>query len=215
MHITTADPLLAYSAFVIGVASPGPSVLAVMGMAMAQGRARALMLASGVVSGSLFWGLCAALGLAALMQRYAAALVLVKVLGGSYLLWMAWQAARKAIRGAHATPGADTGPAPGYARLYLRGASLHLTNPKAVVVWLSVVSLAMPAGAAAPDALAFVASCVPLSAAIFTCYALAFSTSPARRAYRAGERGINAVLAGVFGYAGVRMLANAALFKSN
>jgi threonine/homoserine/homoserine lactone efflux protein len=198
--------MLAYLAFAIGVASPGPSVLAVMGMAMAQGRARALVLASGVVSGSLFWGLCAALVLAALMQRYAAALMLVKLVGGLYLLWMAWQAARKAVRGAQASAGADAGPAPGYARLYLRGAAMHLTNPKAVVVWLSVVSLAMPAGAAAPDALAFVASCVPLSAAIFTCYALAFSTAPARRAYRAGERGINAVLAGVFGYAGVRML---------
>jgi threonine/homoserine/homoserine lactone efflux protein len=214
MHFTTADPLLAYGAFVIGVASPGPSVLAVMGMAMAQGRARALVLASGVVSGSLFWGLCAALGLAALMQRYAAALVLVKALGGVYLLWMACQAARKALRctqadphaDPHADPRADTGPAPAYARLYLRGAALHLTNPKAIVVWLSVVSLAMPAGAAAPDALAFVASCVPLSAAIFACYALAFSTSPARRAYRAGERSVNAVLAGVFGYAGLRML---------
>ncbi len=198
--------LLAYLTFLIGVASPGPSVLAVMGMAMAQGRARALVLASGVVSGSLFWGLCAALGLAALMQRYAAALVLVKVIGGLYLLWMAWQAARKVVRGTRADAGADAGPAPGYARLYLRGAAMHLTNPKAVVVWLSVVSLAMPAGAAAPDALAFVASCVPLSAAIFTCYALAFSTSPARRVYRTGERGINAVLAGVFGFAGVRML---------
>jgi threonine/homoserine/homoserine lactone efflux protein len=198
--------LLAYLTFVIGVASPGPSVLAVMGMAMAQGRTRALVLASGVVSGSLFWGLCAALGLAALMQRYAAALMLVKLIGGLYLLWMAWQAARKALRGARADAGADAGPAPGYGRLYLRGAAMHLTNPKAVVVWLSVVSLAMPAGAAAADALAFVTSCVPLSAAIFTCYALAFSTSPARRAYRAGERGINAVLAGVFGYAGARML---------
>jgi threonine/homoserine/homoserine lactone efflux protein len=140
------------------------------------------------------------------MQRYAAALMLVKLIGGLYLLWMAWQAARKALRGARADAGADAGPAPGYGRLYLRGAAMHLTNPKAVVVWLSVVSLAMPAGAAAADALAFVASCVPLSAAIFTCYALAFSTSPARRAYRAGERGINAVLAGVFGYAGARML---------
>jgi threonine/homoserine/homoserine lactone efflux protein len=198
--------MLAYVAFMVGVASPGPSVLAVMGMAMAQGRARALVLASGVVSGSLFWGLCAAFGLAALMQRYATALTLVKLAGGLYLLWMAWQAARKAVRGTRSNAGADAEPAPGYARLYLRGAAMHLTNPKAVVVWLSVVSLAMPAGAAAPDALAFVASCVPLSAAIFTCYALAFSTSSARRAYRAGERGINAVLAGVFGYAGVRML---------
>lgn len=198
--------LLAYLTFLIGVASPGPSVLAVMGMAMAQGRTRALALAAGVVSGSLFWGLCAALGLAALMQRYAAALMLVKAIGGLYLLWMAWQAARKALRGTRADAGLEAGPAPGYRHLYLRGAAMHLTNPKAVVVWLSVVSLAIPAGAAASDALTFVASCVPLSAAIFTCYALAFSTSPARRAYRAGERGINAVLAGMFGYAGLRML---------
>jgi threonine/homoserine/homoserine lactone efflux protein len=198
--------VLAYLTFLIGVASPGPSVLAVMGMAMAQGRTRALALAAGVVSGSLFWGLCAALGLAALMQRYAAALMLVKAIGGLYLLWMAWQAARKALRGTRADAGAEDGPAPGYRHLYLRGAAMHLTNPKAVVVWLSVVSLAMPAGAAPADALAFVASCVPLSAAIFICYALAFSTSPARRAYRAGERGINAVLAGMFGYAGLRML---------
>jgi threonine efflux protein len=138
--------LLAYLAFAIGVASPGPSVLAVMGMAMAQGRKRALVLASGVVSGSLFWGLCAALGMAALMQRYAAALTLVKVAGGLYLLWMAWQAARKALRGTRTDAGADAGPAPGYGSLYLRGAAMHLTNPKAVVVWLSVVSLALLAG---------------------------------------------------------------------
>ena len=203
--------LLAYLAFAIGVASPGPSVLAVMGMAMAQGRTRALMLALGVVSGSLFWGLCAALGLAALMQRYAAALMLVKLIGGLYLLWMAWQAARKALRGTRADAGANDAPAPGYAQLYVRGAAMHLTNPKAVVVWLSVVSLALPPGAGAADALAFVATCVPLSAAIFTCYALAFSTSPARRAYRAGERGIHALLAGVFGYAGLRMLLSASI----
>jgi threonine/homoserine/homoserine lactone efflux protein len=203
--------LLAYLAFAIGVASPGPSVLAVMGMAMAQGRRRALVLASGIVSGSLFWGLCAALGLAALMQRYAAALTLVKAIGGLYLLWMAWQAARKALRGARADAGADAGPVPGYRRLYLRGAAMHLTNPKAVVVWLSVVSLALPPGAGAADALGFVATCVPLSAAIFTCYALAFSTSPARRAYQTGERGIQALLAGVFGYAGLRMLLSASV----
>jgi threonine/homoserine/homoserine lactone efflux protein len=206
MHFVSADPLLAYGAFLIGCASPGPSVLAVMGMAMAQGRARALVLASGIVTGSLFWGLCAALGLAALMQRYAAALLVVKVAGGLYLLWMAWQAARKAVQGTHAHARTDVAAAPVYGHLYVRGAAMHLTNPKAIVVWLSVVSLALPAGAGAPDALAFVASCVPISAAVFTCYALAFSTAAARRAYQAGERGVNAVLAGVFGYAGVRML---------
>lgn len=51
--------VLAYLAFAIGVASPGPSVLAVMGRALRG----------------------AALGLAALMQRYAAALSVVKLAG--------------------------------------------------------------------------------------------------------------------------------------
>jgi threonine/homoserine/homoserine lactone efflux protein len=196
--------LLAYTAFAIGVASPGPSVLAVMGTAMAQGRARALALASGIVCGSLFWGLCAAFGLAALMARWSGALAVVKVVGGLYLLWMAWQAARKARRAKGIV--APQAVAEGYGRTCARGLAMHLTNPKSIVVWLSVVSLALPAGARQADALAFVLSCAALSATIFCCYALAFSTDAARRAYRAGERWVNAVLAGVFAYAGVRML---------
>jgi threonine/homoserine/homoserine lactone efflux protein len=203
-HLTGTNALLAYTAFAVGVASPGPSVLAVMGTAMAQGRARALVLASGVVCGSLCWGLCAAFGLAALMERWSAALAVVKAIGGLYLLWMAWQAARR-VRGA-ARAAAVAPVAEGYARTCARGAAMHLTNPKAIVVWLSVVSLALPAGAGQGDALAFVISCALISATIFTCYALAFSTHAARRAYRAGERRVNAVLAGVFAYAGVRML---------
>jgi threonine/homoserine/homoserine lactone efflux protein len=203
-HLSGANVLLAYTTFVIGVASPGPSVLAVMGTAMAQGRARALALASGVVCGSLFWGLCAAFGLAALMARWSGALAVVKVVGGLYLLWMAWKAAHKVRGTARAAA-----PAPvleGYARTCMRGLAMHLTNPKSVVNWLTVVSLALPAGAHQVDALAFVVSCATISGSILCCYSFAFSTHTARRAYDAGERWVNAVLAGVFAYAGVRML---------
>jgi threonine efflux protein len=205
MEAVSPNLLLAYTAFLIGVASPGPSVLAVMGTAMAHGRARALVLGAGIVCGSLFWGLSAAFGLAALMGRYAAALVVLKVLGGLYLLWLAWGAARKAL---HGTPLAAREPeaAPGYRTIYLRGLGMHLTNPKSIFVWLSVASLALPPGAGAHQALGFVATCVPISATVFAGYALAFSTGVARRAYRAGERGIHAVLAGVFAFAGVRLL---------
>ena len=206
MLTLNANLVLGYTAFVIGVASPGPSVLAVMGTAMAQGRTRALALAAGIVSGSLCWGLSAAFGLGALMQRWSAALMIVKAIGGLYLLWMAWQAARKAVRGITLDKTLQAGADEAYARTYARGAALHLTNPKAIVVWLSVVSLALPQGSGQADALAFVTSCAGLSATIFCCYALAFSTGAARRGYRAAERWVNALLAGVFAYAGVRML---------
>lgn len=202
----SANLMLAYTAFVIGVASPGPSTLAVMATAMAQGRARALALAAGIVSGSLCWGLAAAFGLAALMARWSAALMFVKIGGGLYLLWMAWQAARMALRRAAPPSAASTDTSERYKRTYARGAAMHLTNPKSIVVWLSVASLALPADARQADALAFVGSCVLLSATIFTTYALAFSTGAARRGYRAVERPVNALLAGVFAYAGIRML---------
>jgi threonine/homoserine/homoserine lactone efflux protein len=203
-HLTGANVVLAYTTFVIGVASPGPSVLAVMGTAMAQGRVRALALASGVVCGSLFWGLCAAFGLAALMARWSGALAVVKAIGGLYLLWLAWKAAQKVRGTTHAVAAQPV--LEGYARTCARGLAMHLTNPKSIVVWLSVVSLALPAGAQQTDALAFVISCATISGSILCCYALAFSTRTARRVYSAGERWVNAVLAGVFAYAGVRML---------
>lgn len=204
------DLPLAYAAYLIGTASPGPSVLAVMGAAMAQGRTRALTLAAGVVAGSQLWGLSAALGMAAVMRRYSDALTMVKLAGGLYLLWLAWQAARKAWRANTAMPGPGeleaSGPMPSLASTVGRGLALHLTNPKAIFVWLSCVSLALPPGARQADALAVVGHCGLISASVFGAYALVFSTGVARRAYRAAERPINVLLAGVFGWAGVRML---------
>src|SRR5206468_13134603 len=104
---------------------------------------RALALAAGVVAGSQIWGLSAAFGMAAAMQRYSEALLFVKAAGGLYLLWLAWQAARRAVRPALATGSRTCADAGGYARTCARGLALHLTNPKAIFVWLSFVSLAL------------------------------------------------------------------------
>ena len=204
----TTNLVLAYSAYAIGVASPGPSNLAIMGTAMTAGRRPALLMALGVISGSLFWGFLAAFGLSALLAAYAGALVALKLLGGLYLLWLAFKSARSALR-----PHADIllqGAADHGLRIYTRGALMHLTNPKAIFVWLSIVALAVPVGARTQDALLVVCGCVPIGAAIFCGYALAFSTAAARRGYLAVRRGFEAGLALMFGYAGLRLLGSAA-----
>jgi len=100
-----------------------------MGTAMAQGRVRALALASGVVCGSLFWGLCAAFGLAALMARWSGALDVVKAIGGVYLLWMAWKAAQK-MRGTAGAVAAQP-VREGYARTCARGLATRWRFPLA------------------------------------------------------------------------------------
>jgi threonine/homoserine/homoserine lactone efflux protein len=87
---------------------------------------------------------------------------------------------------------------------------MHLTNPKAIFVWLSIVALALPPNAHHNEALLIVAGCVPIGIAVFCGYALVFSTTPARQAYMRTRRWFDGALAILFGYAGIRMLASRA-----
>jgi threonine efflux protein len=200
-----ASLLLAYCTYAVGTASPGPSNLSIMGLAMNSGRKPALLFAAGVISGSVFWGLVAALGLASVVTAYAEALVAIKVLGGLYLLRLAFASARSVVtgRGSFAAPSVAAGSS---GRTYLRGAALHLTNPKAIFVWASIVALALPAGGQRTGALAVVAGCAAIGAIVFGGYALLFSTIRARRVYARTRIWFDGALALLFGYAGLRML---------
>jgi threonine efflux protein len=196
---------VAVGAYALGVASPGPSNLAIMAAAMSQGRGHAVALAGGVVCGSVIWGLAAALGLSALLRAFSWTLVLLKILGGLYMLWLAWKAARSVWLPALPPPPG----APGVQckrQSFMRGLGLHLTNPKAVFVWLSIVALALPADAQRSDALRVVGCCALVGAAVFSGYALAFSTAMARRVYVRIARWFNAALSATFAYAGLRLL---------
>ena len=193
---------IAFAAYVVNTASPGPSNMAIMTLAMHSGRRSALVFAAGVMCGSCCWGLAAALGLATLLAHYGAALVVLKLAGGLYLLWLAGKSARQALQ---AQPSPIARPVAGatqhWSGLWARGAALHLTNPKAVFSWLSVVALGLPVGASRSQALELVAACAALGVLIFGSYALAFSTPTAQRTYAAARRWIHGVAAAVFGLA--------------
>ena len=196
---------IAYAAYVVGTASPGPSNLAIMAVAMHSGRRAALVLALGVVCGSAFWGMLAAFGLSGLLATWSGLLVALKLAGGAYLSYLALRSARSALRPPPPAEARELVRGDG-AKLFARGAAMHLTNPKAIFVWLSIVALALPAGASAWDALTIVLGCVPLGLAVFGGYAIAFSTAVARRVYARTRRGFDAALAAVFGYAAWRAL---------
>lgn len=200
--------LVVYTAYVIAAGSPGPSNLRIMGVAMNHGRKAGLALATGVISGSLIWGISAATGVSALLARYAEALIVLKIFGGVYLLYLAVRAARSAM-----TPDAATSPmpahtdaAPSSAILYRQGFIMHLTNPKAVLAWIALVTLGLGPDASWHDVATILAGCAVLSITIFGGYALVFSTAPMVRVYRRARRGIEGVLAACFGFAGLRLL---------
>lgn len=192
---------MVYAVYIFGTASPGPSNMTIMAVAMQYGRRPALTLAAGVMTGSLSWAALAATGLSAILATYADALLAIKICGGLYLLYLAWKSGRAALqakdRPAIAAPSGA---------LYRRGFLMHITNPKAIMSWLAVMSLGLQ-----PDSPAFIlpailAGCATLGTLIFGGYAVLFSTAPMARAYRKARRWIEGSLACMFSYAGLRLL---------
>jgi threonine/homoserine/homoserine lactone efflux protein len=199
--------LLVYATYLIATASPGPSNMAIMGVAMEQGRGPALSLALGVVTGSMSWAILAATGISAVLAAYADALFAIKIAGGFYLLYLAYKSAKSALSLRQAQSLAAS-VASDRLMLYRRGVLLHLTNPKAVLAWIAIMSLGLHPGAPIYRLPAILAGCAILGTLVFGGYALIFSTTPMVGAYRKARRWIEGTLAVVFGFAGIRLLAS-------
>ncbi|MEQ1689106.1 MAG: LysE family translocator [Sphingopyxis sp.] len=199
---------IVYGAYILATASPGPSNMAIMATAMGAGRAPALILAAGVVSGSMFWAMLAATGLTALLENYAWALTFIKVAGGLYLLYLGYKSARSAMLPMQIDTGVasqDASPQ-SHAMLYRRGLYLHLGNPKAVLAWVAIMSLGLRSDAPSGTLWAIIGGCAALGSLVFGGYALLFSTPPMVRAYRASRRWVDGALALFFGFAGFKLL---------
>lgn len=202
--VLSTNLLLAYMAYFVGTASPGPSNLAIMSIAANHGRKAALAFAFGVISGSMFWATVAAVGISAVLIAYSHFIGLIKMFGGAYLLWLAFKSGRAAMA-PRTAPTTRSGRTENLKRLYLRGALLHLTNPKAVLVWVSIVALSSNGAGAGYSAV--IPGCAVIGCIVFSGYALVFSMDSARRFYTRTRRALEGCLAVVFGVAGIRLLA--------
>jgi len=73
---------LAFGAFLLGMMSPGPNVLSIMGTSMSLGRKPGCALAFGIATGSVAWALLTVAGLSMLLATYAEALIVIKISAG-------------------------------------------------------------------------------------------------------------------------------------
>ncbi|MFA5968421.1 MAG: LysE family translocator [Sphingomonas sp.] len=200
---------LVYATYLLATASPGPSNMAIMATAMRDGRGPALALAAGVISGSLFWAILAATGIFAVLAAYADALFVIKILGGVYLLYLAFRAGRSAMGEASDALRTQTSqPTPRYYRLYRQGILMHIGNPKAVLAWIAIMSLGLQHDAPAGVLPAIIVGCALLGIFVFGGYAVLFSTAPMIALYGRLRRWIEGGLCALFAVAGLKLLAS-------
>lgn len=196
-----ASLLLALGIFSVGFISIGPNILAVIGTSMERGRRQGAALALGVGIGSGLWAVLTVAGLSALMTAYAGAMVALKLIGAAYLAWLAWKAFKSA-----ATPGdrLEVQAADGD-NLFWRGLSVQMTNPKAALHWIAIVSIGLGPDAPVWLGIALVLSATALSVLGHLAYAVTFSTRPVVAFYRRARRWISGALGVFFTYAAVRL----------
>ena len=198
--------LLAFTALTLALLSPGPSVLAILGVALGQGRKSAVAMAFGVGIGSTCWALLTVLGLSALIAVSATALIIIKIAGGGYLLWLAYKSFRAATLPFDPTV-TETDAADGrLGKFVAQGLAIHLTNPKAAFAWVSIAALGMQPGAPAWVGAALVCGAAVLSCGINAFYALAFSTKSVFDIYLKARRGIQFGLGPFFTLAGLKLI---------
>ncbi|KCZ88757.1 LysE family translocator [Hyphomonas jannaschiana] len=198
--------LLILSVFIVGAASPGPATLMIMNVSAREGRAAGVMLSLGIVTGSVFWACVAALGFVAALKTSILFFTAMKMAGGLYLLFLAFRAFRSASRKPAAGVTEATPVTISHSLQYLRGLLLHLTNPKAPLVWMATLSVG--AATTAPPVFLFtaVALCALAGTGVFVGYACLFSTRSAVAAYRKMRRPFDLVIGTLFGAAGIKLL---------
>ncbi|MBC9728760.1 LysE family translocator [Streptomyces sp. TRM68367] len=139
--MVSADRLLAFVAMsVLVVLIPGPSVLFVIGRALAHGRRTAVATALGNVVGSYLLVVAVAVGVGSLVERSVTVYMAVKLAGAAYLVYLGVQAFRhrRELTAARIET-QPKGPARGDVRTVLDGVLVGATNPKGVVFFAAVL----------------------------------------------------------------------------
>jgi threonine/homoserine/homoserine lactone efflux protein len=124
----------ALASFII-IVIPGPSVLFVVGRALAYGRRTALASVAGNEVGALVAGGAVALGIGTLVERSAAVFTVLKLAGAAYLVYLGVRAFRRRGHGFDVPPGSTRD---GW-RAGLDGFFVGVSNPKTMVFFGAVL----------------------------------------------------------------------------
>lgn len=200
--------LLTYAAALgIAAAIPGPGVAAVVGQSMGNGLKASLFLLGGIILGDLTYLTVAIAGLAGIAKAFAGAFLIIKIMGGFYLTYLAWKMWNSSSRLAGtAAAGGVSGPGS-----FLSGYSLTLGNPKTIVFYLALLPSVLDLGGIGPaqwaalavvTALTLVATLAPY--AILADRARGFISQPYML------RRVSKTAAGIIGATGLVILGQAA-----
>ncbi|MFF8785137.1 LysE family translocator [Streptomyces sp. NPDC015125] len=199
--MVSTDRLLAFAVMsLLVIAIPGPSVLFVIGRALAHGRRTALATVLGNVLGSYLLVAAVALGLGSLVEQSAAVFLAVKLAGAAYLVFLGVQAFRHRKEMKMGAAEVPAQPARGDLRTIADGILVGVTNPKGIVFFAAVLPQFVDHTAGGLPAQMLVLGLVPIGISLITDTVWGLTASAARAWFARSERRLS-MIGGAGGFA--------------
>ena len=193
--MVSTDRFLAFAAMsLLVIVIPGPSVLFVIGRALAHGRRTAVATALGNVFGSYLLVTAVAFGIGALVERSVTIYLTVKLAGAAYLIYLGVQAFRhrKDLKASamQAAPGQEPR---GDLRTVLDGALVGVTNPKGVVFFAAVLPQFVDHSAGQVPLQMLLLGLIPISIGLVTDTLWGLTASAARNWFARSDRRLSLI----------------------
>jgi threonine/homoserine/homoserine lactone efflux protein len=118
------------------VLTPGPNMIYLISRSITQGPAAGIVSLGGVALGFVFYMLCAAFGITALLLAVPYAYNTLRFAGAAYLLWLAWQALKPGGRSPFQVRKLQVD---GPRKLFAMGLLTNLLNPKIAMLYLALL----------------------------------------------------------------------------
>src|ERR1700749_4227168 len=205
-------PIVSFSsillALTLGAISPGPSFLFVMRTSVAVSRRDGLFAAAGMGIGAATITTLALVGVRVLIVQVAWLYLAFKLLGGAYLVYLAWRIWQGSTKPA-AAPASDT-PSPrivrGPWRSFLLALATQFSNPKTVIVISGIFAALLPTHV--PTWMVVVIPPVDflIEASWYSFVAVAMSSSGPRSVYLRAQTWIARAAGCVLGALGLRLI---------
>jgi threonine/homoserine/homoserine lactone efflux protein len=129
--------LMTFALVALGmVLTPGPNMIYLVSRSISQGAQAGLISLGGVAVGFVFYVLCAAFGITALLMAVPYAYDALRIGGALYLLYMAWQALRPGGRSPFQVREL---PKSSPRTLFTMGLVTNLLNPKIAIMYVSLL----------------------------------------------------------------------------
>jgi threonine/homoserine/homoserine lactone efflux protein len=199
------------TALALGAISPGPSFLFVMRTSVALSRRDGFAAAAGMGIGAAFISTLALVGVRALIAQVGWLYIAFKLVGGAYLVFLAWRLWRGAA--APSAPAAEIEtprPARGLARSFFLALATQLSNPKTVVVIGGIFAALLPAHVPFWMYLVIPPIHLTIETSWYCFVAITLSSPRPRAIYLKARSGIDRAAGGLLGVLGARLIIESA-----